>query len=441
MNNERGFATALAFGVMAIVIAMVAFSPIGNNVLLFATKQQQNSQAIYAAEVGMRASTLILNNSIIANSGQATTVQYAIPSGLLATSPLTPYYIGAVNADGSVDNNVYYTVSVSVSPSTIPAASSTPQTLIYTLTVVGHSDGGATKTLVGQYSATIAATTSGPTASGPTTIWQPPTNSNYQNTIKYTVLGSGDLVAYSGNSATNSTNGAPYSLGTTASSISFPWGLSVTTGVNNVYLTLLNSSFFSLSNPQLASYTQTTQIPPSDTNTQYGSSWSNLWNSTPIIFQTGTLYYVNGNVTINTSTPIYTSDYASSGKGKVIIYSTGNITLNEPLLGNFVFIANGSITTDSGVYYQGQLELYANNGITLNQLTSKNVSTSLKSYGIFMTTGTLTVNGGNLGEAFMFGGTSVLLEGGGIINGAVYSNGPITISGANITYDATAIPQ
>jgi len=389
MSNEHGFATVFALGVLAFIIIMVAFSSLGSNILHLATKQQKSMQATYAAEVGMRASTLILNNSIIAKSGSIPAVQYAIPSSL-TTSPPTPYYIGAVNTDGSANNNVYYTVSV-----TSPAIPTGPATLLYTLTVVGHGEDGSTKTLIGQYYATIASSTS--TA-----------------TTKWALLSGGTVTGYN-NAVTNNTYSS-YLVGSTQAAVTASWMTPVTkVNSSSVNLSMLPDSFF---NSSLY-----------NTSAWNGHDQNKIDSNTSSHITPGS-YYINGAFEIDE--PINTT-------GTVLIYATGTVNVNYTLTGNFIIISEQGINVNgSGALLAGNIQLYSKGYM---HLSGPGITGNGIYKGIFMTQANLEIDGtSTYNKAFIYaGGTANFYN--STIYGGIYVQGNVNIDGCTLIYDQTAIPS
>lgn len=405
--SQQGYTTVMALLAMIFLLIVIAgFSPMIIAEVKAAVSDKDRLQAQYAAEAGAKRAVQALDQKI------ADISQWA--------------WLGT---DVNILNGINAKYNVALNP-TISSSKALDTAGTYTITSIGK---------VGSVSRTITVTYQYNSGSG--TIWtEPPPDSGFQETKKYTALSNGDVVAYTGNAVTNDPNGQPYSLGTTAGSVSFQWGLPVTTGVTGAFLDLLPASFFSTSNSQLSTFTARTMDSTMNKDIIYGSSWSNLWSNSPITFPTGkSIYVVNGNVKINTDYPLTTGT-----ADRVVIYATGDIVINQRLNGNFVFISEKKIQLNSSVNVNntGQIEMYAKDDLTLNG--------SIEGYGVFMTRGGLIVHGKRYVKAFMYGRNYVRIDGGATIQGAVYSYGAnpsenngysmFVSGGTTITYDASAIP-
>lgn len=405
--QQNGFAAIIAIMVMAfLAIVISGLIPMVTGQLKAATVDKDILQAQYAAEAGAKRAVETLDQKV---------------SETTSWSSWLGRDINLLNDSAAVKYNV------TLEPNPASATLNTSGT--YKITSVGKC-GNSEKTITLYYQFS---------SNGSIIIWNPPDDPKYIETGKYTALSNGDIVAYSDNTVTNPAYGTPYAFATTASSISFQWGLPAKTKVTGVYLDLLPESFFSTTNPRLDGFTRKTMDSTMNPNIIYGSSWSNLWGN--ITFPSGkSMYIVNGDVTINTSSSLETGD-----DDQVVIYATGNITINQSLKGNFAFISEKKIQLNSStsVTNNGQIQMYAKDDLTLNG--------SVEGYGVFMTRGGLIVHGKRYVKAFMFGRNYVRLDGGATIQGAAYSyganpsaNGGYSIfisGGTKLIYDASAIPQ
>jgi hypothetical protein len=308
------------------------------------------------------------------------------------------------------NNDANKTYTVTISP---PFTGTTPA-------------GGTTYTIVSRGQITNPPLAGGPTWTARGTFTTAASGMVDDETRKYGILSTGTLTVYSG-TYTNAVNGQPYALASVADKPGFAWFTGeLTTGVTGVNLDILPASFFSITNPIYSGYTAKTLDKTVNPQLGNGSSWSNL-NGTVTFPAGSSLYEVAGDVAINTTTGLAT------GSGKyVAIYSHGNIIVNDNLDGNFIFMADGTITVNARSH-KGTIKLYSKGNMTINA--------PISGYSVLMTRGVLKVNANSFVKSFMFGRTSVTLNVPGPITGAVYSNGTMDINSATIfNYDPSVIP-
>lgn len=263
----------------------------------------------------------------------------------------------------------------------------------------------------------------------------PVNDPQYVNATKYGILSGGTLTVYNGN-YTNPTYGNEYALATTAGAPGFPWGPDVTTSVTQVLLDMFEAGFFTADNSRLATFNKHPLNETVNPGVQ-GLAWNNIW-TVPVFSAGKQMYEVSGDVTFN----LGRRDVLSTGAfpNQVVIYSHGNITVNCRMEGNFVLIADGTITLNGNYTDIGQIELYSQGNMTVDHRIGTTARPAT-SYGVFMTRSNLTVHGDCYNKAFMFGRASVKHDGGGTMYGAIYSLGNITISSAmTFVYDPSVIP-
>ena len=238
-------------------------------------------------------------------------------------------------------------------------------------------------------------------------VWTPPTDSAYQNTIKFAALADGELTAWSGNGASNTQYGDSYGLGSTKK-LGSNVQVAATGSVKDVNLKLLEATFFKRS---LYEPLQENQVP------------NNFWDAS--LFKSGK-FYVDGDLQFNMNTPL-----ATQNSEQAFYYVKGNVNISAPLNGNFVIIAEKDIQLNAKC--TGFIQLYSKQDMKIYN--------SVEGYGVFMSLKNLTVTQGTYNKAFMFGDNNVTLSG-AQITGAVYSRGSLTLNGGTfVTYDASAIPQ
>ncbi|MDT8901887.1 hypothetical protein [Anaeroselena agilis] len=265
----------------------------------------------------------------------------------------------------------------------------------------------------------------------------PVNDPEYINATKYGILSGGTLTVYNGN-YTNPTYGNEYALATTAGAPGFPWGPEVTTSVTQVLLDMFEAGFFNADNSRLDTFTKHPLNETINPGVQ-GLAWNNIW-TVPVFPSGKQMYEVSGDVVFNLNAK--KGDILTTGAfpNQVVIYSHGNIIVNTAMQGNFVLIADGTITLNGNNTDTGQIELYAQGNVTVDHRIGT-IARPATSYGVFMTRSTLTVHGDCYNKAFMFGRSSVTYDGGGTMYGAMYSLGNITISSPlTFVYDPSVIP-
>ena len=291
--------------------------------------------------------------------------------------------------------------------------------------------GGITRWAWGTYTDTNVPGQDNPVFDGPNN------DPEYFNATKYGILSGGTLTVYNGN-YTNPTYGNEYALATTAGAPGFPWGPDVTTSVTQVLLDMFEAGFFNASSSRLDTYTKHPLNETVNPGVQ-GLEWSNIW-TVPVFPAGKQMYEVSGNVTFNLNSKQGEVLTTGAFPNQVVIYSHGNITVNCRMEGNFVLIADGTITLNGNNTDTGQIELYSQGNMTVDHRIGTTVRPAT-SYGVFMTRSSLTVHGDRYNKAFMFGRASVTHDGGGTMYGAMYSLGNITISSAlTFVYDPSVIP-
>ena len=425
-RKQRGSVTVLA------IVAMLVLGTIIAGLLPMATikhgagnADRDTMAARYAAEAGLK-------RAYIALASHSENWLWLSTPTIIQNIPL---------ADGS---NATYSVSITGRTFVLTQGSIPPDD-IYTVKSVGLVNGQYRQEITGKLTVDGIGVTfdNDDTIYGPpkppgdgTTVFLPtPTSpeqyTQYTNATKYGILSGGTLTVYSGN-YDNPTYGSDYALATTAGTTGFQWGPDVTTSVTQVLLDMFDAAFFNPTSSRLELFTKHAVNETVNPGVQ-GLSWNNVW-ATPT-FPTGKqMYEVSGNVTLNCGT-LTTGAFPS----QVVIYSHGDITVNCRLQGNFILIADGKVTLNTGQNDTGQIELYSQGDMTVNDKIGTDELTP--AYGVFMTRGNLIVHGNYYNKVFMFGRTSVRYDGGGTLIGAVYSLGNVTIySSTNFTYDPSVIP-
>jgi hypothetical protein len=301
---------------------------------------------------------------------------------------------------------------------------------VYTIESVGTA-GGISHRAWGTYADANVPGQDNPVFDGPNNDPQ------YVNATKYGILSGGTLTVYNG-TYTNPIYGNEYALATTAGTPGFQWGPEVTTSVTQVLLDMFEAGFFSATSPRLDTYTKHPVNEIVNPGVQ-GLEWSNIW-TVPVFPAGKQMYEVSGDVVFNLNS--HQNEVLRTGAfpNQVVIYSHGNIIVNCRMEGNFVLIADGTITLNGDNTDIGQIELYSQGNMTVDHRIGT-AARPATSYGVFMTRSNLTVHGNMYNKAFMFGRSSVKHDGGGTMYGAMYSLGNITISSAmTFVYDPSVIP-
>ncbi len=431
MEDRRGIQRGSA-AVMAIFAMMVLGTVIVSLLSMTALKHSAGSAdrdllaARYAAEAGLK-------RAYAAITARSTEWNWLSNSTLVQNIPLW---------DGS---NTTYNVSVSSAGGKTLNQGFTPEADTYTFKSTGMVNGRFAQAVTGKIQVQDNGSVKFPYSIPPDDgVYGKPTEPGkdepvfpgpvddpaYVHATMYGILGS--QVTVYGGTYRNPVYGDEYALATTASAPGFQWGPNVTTSVTQVLLDMFDASFFSTSSSRLASYAK--HGLNETINQGQGFSWNNVW-ATPA-FPTGKhMYEVTGDVKFNCGT-LTTADFPT----QIVIYSHGDITVNCRMQGNFVLIADGKITLNSGQTDTGQIELYSQGDMVVNSKIGTTARPAT-SFGVFMTRGKLTVHGNFYNKAFMFGRAGVTHDGGGTMYGAIYSLGAITINSAmDYTFDQSVIP-
>ncbi|HWR43659.1 hypothetical protein [Sporomusa sp.] len=388
LRGQNGSATIFAVMAMVVLLGMAALSTSANNILFLSTDQVKLAQANFAAETGIRASTLILNNSIKGYTGTDINTRYTIPTEL---NDGNNYLVGLKKSDGTSNTDVYYNVSVTMSGAPTPG-----QPLIYTFNVRGHGESNIQRTLIAQYRVDI------PNSGGSNT--PPPPD---VTPLPYAVYNQGNKLVIEPNFNINN-------------------GTIVTNAKSNQVVdhnTRIDPLF----------YEKYLDLPPIPVSLNWKDYDKYSENNPPT--QSGDFTLSGNYYDTGFSTNQDTTYYAKDGN-HVVIFSKGQITLGGNITTdkktNFIIISDHGITVNGNAILTGNFQFYAKQPIIING--------KINGYSLLMSEQDITLNSGaQIIKGVAIAGGDFTMNDNTTITGSVTAGKKLTLGGGTLNYDANVI--